>query len=349
MIKLINKREFARKYTLDIESITKAKIKWKDLQLVHEDYVNIIPSLERTATYIFNTLMKVTSIQSIRYRIKDPEHLIAKIIRKRIQDPKRVINKSNYKSEITDLIGIRVIHLYKEQWQIIHEQILSNWDLNEKPIIYFRSGDNLQLKEFSKDFDFREHESGYRSIHYVVETKPSKQTFFAEIQVRTIFEEAWSEIDHNIRYPNISNNPLFSQFLMILNRLAGSADEMGSYIVLLKDHLSLTADKNSKLLSQKDDLINDLQAKIDQLKLKSGDTSYLKDSLEDLRFFPSKSQLTFTELENIVFLNSLRSPFGSLPIFDDALVKNIEEATKGIAKQFLAINEISKPDEPEEE
>ena len=75
------------------------------------------------------------------------------------------------------------------------------------------------------------HPFGYRSVHYLLALKPSKNLMVAELQVRTIFEEAWSEIDHHIRYPYQADNPILGNYLEIFNRLAGSADEMGSFII----------------------------------------------------------------------------------------------------------------------
>jgi len=62
-----------------------------------------------------------------------------------------------------------------------------------------------------------------------------------EIQVRTILEEAWSEIDHTIRYPYGDGKRTLSPCLLFLNRLLGNADEMGSFIKLLNDHVGETA------------------------------------------------------------------------------------------------------------
>jgi putative GTP pyrophosphokinase len=41
-------------------------------------------------------------------------------------------------------------------------------------------------------------------VHYVVRTQAKKQRYFVEIQLRTLFEEGWSEIDHAVRYPEES-------------------------------------------------------------------------------------------------------------------------------------------------
>lgn len=38
-----------------------------------------------------------------------------------------------------------------------------------------------------------------QSVHYLIRDKESGLCI--EVQVRTLFEEAWSEIDHKLRYP----------------------------------------------------------------------------------------------------------------------------------------------------
>ena len=50
-----------------------------------------------------------------------------------------------------------------------------------------------------------------------------------EIQGRTLFEEGWSEIDHDIVYPYYKDDEMLKDFSTLLNRLSGMADEMSSY------------------------------------------------------------------------------------------------------------------------
>jgi putative GTP pyrophosphokinase len=73
----------------------------------------------------------------------------------------------------------------------------------------------------SKGCVIKNQKYGYRSIHYIIESSPIKTKFTSEIQVRTIFEEGWSEIDHNIRYPYDLENPILKGYLILFNRLAG--------------------------------------------------------------------------------------------------------------------------------
>ena len=101
-------------------------------------------------------------------------------------------------------------HLFKQDWHLIHNYITTTWRLKHSPVANIRKGDDQSLiKRLQKSgCEINEHPFGYRSIHYIVESSPSKRRCFAEIQVRTIFEEGWSEIDHRTRYPYNIDDPL---------------------------------------------------------------------------------------------------------------------------------------------
>ena len=75
-------------------------------------------------------------IHSIKTRLKDPDHLKDKIERK-LRDGVQISN-DNLFGKITDLIGIRVLHLYQDQFPIIHTEILKyieqgDWTFVEEP------------------------------------------------------------------------------------------------------------------------------------------------------------------------------------------------------------------------
>ena len=71
-------------------------------------------------------------------------------------------------------------------------------------------------------------EKPYRSVHYVIRDEETQLCI--EVQVRTLFEEAWSEIDHKLRYPYNLSNEMIASYLEIMNRAAGMADEMGTFL-----------------------------------------------------------------------------------------------------------------------
>lgn len=282
---MIDKNIFLKKYNISKADFDKTLLKWEVLVDIFNDFERYRNELEQPAIYLFNTLMKCQSVHSVRYRIKDSEHLIEKIIRKKIEDSNSNITLDNYKEDVTDLIGLRALHLYKDDWENVHDFIMDKWNCIKTPVANYRNGDADEYVEFfkSKGCLIKIHKYGYRSVHYLIETQPAKMKFYAEIQVRTIFEEAWSEIDHTIRYPYDLDNVIFFQFLLILNRLAGSADEMGSYIKFLKQELTQREKEFQSQLKDKSRLILDLESKVAKLGIKEQQLQEIRANIEKLK------------------------------------------------------------------
>lgn len=261
---LLERERFYEKYQIDPAQENIEQIDWEELKKIYEDYNSQCNSLKGIAQTIAETLREHPRVHTVRTRIKDPEHLIEKIIRKTLKKlnagEEYKITLENYSVEITDLIGIRVLHLYKEEAISIDEFICELWNLQEKPIIYFREGDVI-YKDLLERFDFKVHPAGYRSWHYLIITNLTKQSHIAEIQVRTIFEEGWSEIDHQLRYPYDLDNHLLNEQLLVLNRLAGSADEMVDTIRQTK----LNQRELVKKSEQDQKLIHELKQELEKL------------------------------------------------------------------------------------
>ncbi|MFN5556705.1 MAG: hypothetical protein ACK48F_10880, partial [Chryseotalea sp.] len=107
---------------------------------------------------------------------------------------------------------------------------------------------------------------------------PYKEEYFAEIQVRTIFEEAWSEIDHTLRYPSNKVNERLEEFLVLFNRVAGSSDEMGSFIRSLKYEIE-EVNRNKELLETEN---KEFKEKVTQLENQIKETSLSQKQKESL-------------------------------------------------------------------
>ncbi|WP_305927862.1 RelA/SpoT domain-containing protein [Bacillus mycoides] len=259
----LNQQQFFETYNIDKQAYETAEISWDSLFEIHTDYLSYKESLDATAEYLSKMLRTLPAAHTVRSRVKDPEHLIDKIIRKTIREKKEnpdyYIDVNNYKSEITDLIGIRVLHLYKDQAAPIDKFIRNTWDLKEKCTIYYRQGDYSKQEEpeDSDLFKFKVHPFGYRSWHYLISSKATKNVHIAEIQVRTIFEEGWSEIDHQLRYPNNMNDVHLTKQLLVLNRVAGSADEMATVIRELVAENNIKQRSFDELKTQLDTLMKD--------------------------------------------------------------------------------------------
>ncbi|MBR6616018.1 MAG: GTP pyrophosphokinase [Lachnospiraceae bacterium] len=251
----MKKEEFLTQYNLLDRDLAEANLEWSELELILNEYEKLDETLhvlgkEFIDEYLYD--IEKAGIHSYRYRTKSAGHLLEKIIRKRKESPNRFdkLDHTNFHKFITDLIGIRVFFLYREDWIHFHQYITKRFENNpelyiddrlgdfdedvnhyyiaEKPKVFKRSGD-------TKIYDDREIDiisSGiYRSLHYVIKYKG----YYVEIQCRTLFEEGWSEIDHDIVYPYNQDDAMLKDFSTLLNRLSGMADEMSSYFRRMKE------------------------------------------------------------------------------------------------------------------
>lgn len=253
---MINQETFLKQYNLDTEDLQKAALSWEELAAIHEDYLKKEAALRGIGKEFVNDYLydiERAGIHSYRYRTKNPTHLLEKIIRKRQEQPERfdLLDRTNYHKYMTDLIGIRVFFLYREDWIHFHSYIThvfendpalyvedrlkdfdedeSHFYIAERPKVYRRNGDTRIYDENLIDIKSN---GIYRSLHYIIKYKG----YYVEIQGRTLFEEGWSEIDHDIVYPYFKDDVMLKDFSTLLNRLSGMADEMSSYFRRLRDH-----------------------------------------------------------------------------------------------------------------
>lgn len=270
----LNKEVYLKKYPHLEEYIEKNSIDFEDLQKIYYDFVKYENSYETQADFIANILRSNDNIHSVKSRIKKPDRLIEKIIRK-TEDRKIKNGKDfhftvdNYKDEITDLIGIRVLHIFKDQWKDIHDFIVKTWNVIEITA-NIREGDSRDT--FDKlGIEVISRPSGYRSVHYLVQCYPTNRKVIAEIQVRTIFEEGYGEIDHRLRYSHHEIPEILQSNLLLFNRIVGSADEMASLINKLNNNLCDKEVYYENKLKEKDEEIKRLKKQLeDTNKVKLG-------------------------------------------------------------------------------
>lgn len=291
----LKKEDFLYKYSITDEEILKNQIDWDIMNDIYQDFKTYRHHYETQADYIAETLRTHKKIHSVKSRVKDPEHLIVKAIRK-TPDRKRKYGEdfqfsvSNYKEEVTDLIGVRAIHIFKEDWEDIHNFITRTWKVVEITANVRDGDDTRRFEELNIQIQSRM--SGYRSVHYLIEFSPTNQKVIAEIQVRTIFEEGYGEIDHQLRYSHDQIPEVLALNLLLLNRIVGSADEMASLINLLNRSWTQMEWKYEHIINNKNRQIEELKNRIekapaieDQVKqdiLSSLDNIIMKDDLADL-------------------------------------------------------------------
>lgn len=167
-------------------------------------------------------------VHSIKTRLKDREHLRDKIARK--SKPEDPIKPDNIFTRITDLAGVRVLHLYQEQAQFIHEEIMKkvnqkgDWFLPEPPKAYTWDPESRIFFE-QMGIDVYIKDSFYTSLHYVIRPR-ADSPLCCEIQVRTLFEEIWGEVDHSLNYPMPTKNVACFEQLRVLAKVVGAGSRL---------------------------------------------------------------------------------------------------------------------------
>jgi ppGpp synthetase/RelA/SpoT-type nucleotidyltranferase len=180
-------------------------------------------------------------VHSVKFRSKDPEHLLKKLLRKKqkLQGSKR-ITADNLFRKVNDLAGLRVLHLYTRQIADIDAALKtmfeeSHYKITEGP--FARTWDD-ESRDYFSDLGIKIEKSPtlYTSVHYVI--APNRQ-FTCEIQVRTLMEEVWGEIDHAINYPDPSDSVACQEQLRALARATSSCSRLVDSIVASHaDHIA---------------------------------------------------------------------------------------------------------------
>ncbi|WP_374981165.1 hypothetical protein PSGK_08405 [Pseudomonas solani] len=272
--------EFLQNNNLTDDEWGRSKAEWDVLQAIAAHHDERKKALNTAAEAIASHIQTFKGVHSVRWRVKDTQHLLEKIVRKKL-DPQRNrsytnINAENYTRIVTDLIGVRALHLFKDDSINIDRQIQDSWDCTES-VIYTRRGDSISPELKQAVGKSKEHPKGYRSVHYIIKTKPQKFQMFAEIQVRTLFEEGWSEIDHTVRYPNFSDNAEVEFFLGIFNVLAGNADLMGSFVKLLAESSDKAQVQHAEALFERDEAVRRLENMLGDLEEARNDNDRYRD------------------------------------------------------------------------
>lgn len=197
--------------------IEKYNSDYQDFDLLRRHVIDFFSLHPKAAPYV----------HSVKSRIKDIDHFKEKIERKRQLG--ETISIENIYSKITDLAGVRVLHLHQQQFSGIKNAIdlrinKGEWFLVEDPKVYTWDPEaekyfkNLGLQTQNK-------ESFYTSVHYLIKQHENSD-ICCEIQIRTLFEEIWGEVDHAINYPEKIAQEVCRDQILVLAKLIGAGSRL---------------------------------------------------------------------------------------------------------------------------
>jgi len=143
-------------------------------------------------------LLTATSITapSVIGRVKDREEAIKKFVRKYQSDFEAAKIPYEIKDHITDLIAVRAICLYEDEVESVATILRKNFDVLEET-------DKIKALESTED------EFGYKGLHMDLKINEKRRalpeyapflSLHFEVQIRTIVQNAWSVLDHKIKY-----------------------------------------------------------------------------------------------------------------------------------------------------
>jgi ppGpp synthetase/RelA/SpoT-type nucleotidyltranferase len=189
--------------------------------------------LKQLSDAILGSPKLMTHVHSTKWRLKEPKHLEGKLARKILEMKARgkpfTISKENLLYRINDLAGFRILHLHTQQIVEIDRELRAvfkeyRFPLFEKPTARTWDDEN---REFFRGIGIRPIKSPklYTSVHYVVASNSSTKGT-CEIQVRTLAEELWGEVDHMMNYPHESPNLSCREQIKVLARVTSSCSRL---------------------------------------------------------------------------------------------------------------------------
>lgn len=198
----------------------------------YDDNVKRYEYLRDVVTNLIEELLQEEKISSITSRIKERVSLEGKIDRK----------GEHYQSinDITDIVGVRIITYYSDDVDRIANLIEREFNVDRDNTIDKRKA--MSPETF-----------GYLSLHYVVRLNEQRQSLTEysnvkdirfEIQIRSILQHTWAEIEHDLGYK--SNIGIPEEIRRDFSRLAGLLELADKEFLGIRKNLKAYKDDISK-------------------------------------------------------------------------------------------------------
>ncbi len=277
-------------------------------QQVVDELKEKIPIIEQE---IHNNLKAESlKVHGVNSRLKSPSSLSGKLAR-----PDKIYQSL---SDITDLIGFRIVTYFEEDIDVVGKIIEQAFHID-----YDNSIDK-RLAQDPKVF-------GYRSLHYICRLEKNSPYSF-EIQIRTILQHTWAEIEHDLGYKFPESVP--SGIRRRFSRLAGLLELADQEFSSIKSQIKAYETKLSQG-TQEDTPITDqlsLQAIVSEPAIRSIELELAEkwqlNRMEEI-FYPSYliKMLNYCDLKSrsnaLNFLNRHRT---SLILFTEQYSRFTEQA-----------------------
>src|SRR5574344_594679 len=177
------------------------------LKATYESYGPVFLQIVGNIENKLKNTIKLASMPTYKSRIKSFSSYYRKVLRVK---PDEAV-QGDHLIELTDMMGIRVICAFLEDLSEVEKQVCAHFDVKE-----------VEHKGAAQNF----REFGYESVHILIKIPqdcavktdlPISPDTVCEIQIRTILQDAWAEVEHELVYKSE-----FTPFDMPLRRKLAS-------------------------------------------------------------------------------------------------------------------------------
>ena len=236
----------------------------KDFQRLEDEVVSILQDIASHCS---------VQIYTINHRIKEEQSLAGKLERKG--------DKYSALSDITDILGTRVVCFFSDEVDILASQIEKRFDVDWEESVDKRK--YLDVNTF-----------GYLSVHYICSLKqdgdypPELKNKRFEVQMCSIIQHIWAVMEHDLGYKTKYGVP--TAVRRDFYRLAGLLEIADEHFVRIRDSVaSYTKSVHQKIIN---DCANDVL--LDSVSLEE----YMAHSKNMRSFLQTISNLCDAEIYN---------------------------------------------------
>lgn len=173
------------------EDFYKTAFEFQQIMMIYESAIKQL----QTKLDILNKENKISGrrnpIETVKSRIKSPQSIAGKLQKKQLP-----ITFESMQKNLNDIAGVRVICPYISDIYSVRDTLLKQPDITL-----------LEEKDYIKE----PKQSGYRSLHLVVQIpvylSETTHNVKVEIQLRTIAMDFWACLEHELHYKTTANVP----------------------------------------------------------------------------------------------------------------------------------------------
>lgn len=170
-----------------------------DYRRVQQDYAELSKEVGR----ILRVVLDDVKVHEFQERAKTVESFVKKAKKPKSKEEPTVPKYPNPVEDITDLAGVRVITFFPKTLDLVEERLRD-------------AGFKIKERTDVGEERFKAGKFGYQSIHFLVELPENRKELIenqvfknlvCEVQVRTIMQHAWAEMEHDIQYKSSEDIP----------------------------------------------------------------------------------------------------------------------------------------------